>query len=98
MFDASALLGPPAFDAARWCARLAALSVQPLEAFPRWLATEGIDDARAYELLAVECILEAGAQELVRSRPREVASPASEFQKVDALIDDLMHIAHQILG
>ncbi|MBL8929925.1 MAG: phosphotransferase [Kineosporiaceae bacterium] len=62
VYDASALSGPAAFDAARWAARLARYGARPQEVFERWAGFEPFDDEpRGTELLAVECVLEAGS-------------------------------------
>jgi hypothetical protein len=91
VFDASALLGPPAFDAARWSARLAAFATPPLDVFRRWLQAEPFDDPRSYELLAMECMLEAGSFVMARSTPSqtdlEERLPAKSAVTVDALLD-----------
>ncbi|MFF0374854.1 phosphotransferase [Actinoplanes missouriensis] len=65
IFDASALAGPAAFDAARWAARLARFGVDPRAAYERWAEREGLGPAGA--LLGVECVLEAGA--LIAAHP-----------------------------
>ena len=66
IYDASALLGPLAFDSARWAARLADDTVSPEELMDRWRTLEELP--RAHHLLAAECVLEAGSREFVTKR------------------------------
>lgn len=101
LFDASALLGPRAFDAARWSARLAAWSRPPLEVFSRWLEFESCEGPDAYELLALECVLEAGSLEIVRSRKRSVRALhglSHDSLHVDNTIKELLCVASEILS
>ncbi|GGP12776.1 hypothetical protein GCM10012278_61930 [Nonomuraea glycinis] len=101
MFDASALLGPKEFDAARWSARLAIAGMSPLDVFARWCSTEAIDASTAYELLGVECVLEAGSLEVQRLQRRSSSltpHAIDPLQYVDAAIDNLIHTAHSLLG
>lgn len=68
LFDASALLGHKAFDAARWSARLARYGANPTRTFDQWSQLEELHPlAEAHLLLAAECVLEAGS--LVAARP-----------------------------
>jgi len=66
LFDASALLGDPSFDAARWAARLASDQCRPEEILDHWLINERFSDPElTMRMLAVECILEAGSREII---------------------------------
>lgn len=63
IYDASALLGPPGFDAARWAARASSRSVSSQTVLARWTQHEQLTEADLLsELLAAECLLEAGAR------------------------------------
>jgi hypothetical protein len=94
LFDASALSGPPAFDAARWAARLAPWSFEPLDLFARWLRIEHLEhDHKAEQLLAVECLMEAGA----RAANQQGGSTAGMPSDRDDSIERLMTIARTIL-
>jgi hypothetical protein len=63
VYDASALRGPASFDAARWAARLGSSAVAPPDVAKLWASVEGIPwGAVEDELLAVECVLEAGSR------------------------------------
>ncbi|GGS58209.1 hypothetical protein GCM10010156_16040 [Planobispora rosea] len=101
LFDASALLGPKMFDAARWSARLAVAAMPPQDVFTRWSNAETDGAPGAYELLGVECVLEAGSLVVMRSQ-RHPASPAlwrtDPSGNIDAAIDNLLHTARSILG
>ena len=100
LFDASALLGPQAFDAARWSARLAIHSASPFAAFSRWLTLEPCDDPGVYELLAAECVLEAGSLEIMRSRSRTALGTRGADngpRNVDHAIEELLRVARNIL-
>jgi len=69
VYDASAFLGPRAFDGVRWAARLSDDAVSPNEVLDRWTEVKGAAPRAAPdELLAAECILEAGSLEIVRQR------------------------------
>jgi hypothetical protein len=68
VYDASALCGPKAFDAARWAARLATSAVAPPDVAKLWASVECIPWGPVEdELLAVECVLEAGSRVSVRT-------------------------------
>ena len=83
IFDASALVGRPAFDAVRWAVRAASsseLTVQMvLERWQRSVFRE--PPANLNELIAAECVLEAGAlclgAEESSEAPRESAVSAA---------------------
>ena len=101
LFDASALLGPKEFDAARWSARLAMAAMSPLDVFARWSSTETADAPGAYELLGVECVLEAGSLEVRRSQKHSASRMPHDTDPLrcaDAAIDDLLHTARSLLG
>ncbi|WP_128081638.1 hypothetical protein [Arthrobacter sp. TB 26] len=69
VFDASALQGPAAFDAARWSARAGPGGFGPEALLRRWMSVENLpSDREPWDLLAAECVLEAGSREIVRSR------------------------------
>lgn len=69
LFDASALLGSSSFDAARWSARAGTGEAGPEVLLDRWLSVEKLlSSPEAWELLAAECVLEAGSREIVRAR------------------------------
>jgi hypothetical protein len=69
VFDASALLGTSYFDAARWSARVGPGGVGPEALLMRWASVEGLPSGgELWELLAAECVLEAGSREIVRLR------------------------------
>ncbi len=61
VFDASALLGASAFDAARWCARLSAPELDPRALLQSWTAVEPLGNG-VDALLAAECVMEAGSR------------------------------------
>ncbi len=68
LLDASALLGDPSFDAARWAARLASDQCRPEEILDHWLINERFSDPElTMKMLAVECILEAGSREITKA-------------------------------
>lgn len=92
IYDASALLGDCAFDAARWSARNASRSVAPEELLITWLEVEGLrNSTTARDLLAVECVLEAGAREIVASRR------ATRMPSDDEGVTHLLAVAHLLL-
>ncbi|WP_160668055.1 fructosamine kinase family protein [Pseudarthrobacter sp. ATCC 49987] len=69
VFDASALQGAASFDAARWSARAGPGGVGPEALLRRWISVENLpSDREPWDLLAAECVLEAGSREIVRSR------------------------------
>jgi hypothetical protein len=69
VYDASALLGPLAFDAVRWAARATSAAVPPNELLARWAAHEPLPPPNVLDrLLAVECLLEAGSRCAVAER------------------------------
>ena len=97
IYDASALIGPQAFDAARWAARLAGATVAPGDLLDRWAAVAGGTRNRAAdELLAAECVLEAGALEIVRARG-QAADPADDHGP-DTSAARLLTSARALLG
>jgi len=76
VYDASALAGPPAFDAARWCARLACAELDPRELMASWAAIEPLgSDVDA--LLATECVLEAGSR-IIEAGQGDAAAPGGD--------------------
>jgi hypothetical protein len=63
MYDASALHGPVSFDAARWAARIGSADARPGDVAGLWADVEEIPwGAADDELLATECLLEAGSR------------------------------------
>ena len=70
LYDASALTGPLAFDAARWAARLADGTLGPEPLFAAWGSAENGLASADGELLAAECVLEAGSRVIVAARKR----------------------------
>lgn len=87
VFDASALEGTAVFDAARWSARAGPKGLGPEELFERWLKVEGLPLSReSWNVLAAECVLEAGSLEIVRFRSKAetgtAASGVPELLKV----------------
>lgn len=86
VYDASALLGPVSFDAARWAARLGSAAASPMDVAQRWAGIEGIpwgpDDD---ELLATECVLEAGSR--AGAVPAGDTSPAGADAEVLRLLE-----------
>jgi hypothetical protein len=63
LFDASALMGDPSLDAARWCARTSNAQIGPEELLDCWLHVEtALDRETARSMLAAECLFEAGAR------------------------------------
>jgi hypothetical protein len=84
LYDASALTGRPVYDAARWAARLADDDVTPDELLTEWAKIESLAvDNADLELLAAECVLEAGSRLIVHGRSAD-QPPSSE---VGMLID-----------
>jgi streptomycin 6-kinase len=80
VLDASALLGNVVFDAARWAARAAGPLVPPENLLVSWLEAEGLPYGQAErELLATECVLEAGARRVVATQRAE-RSPDREIR------------------
>jgi aminoglycoside phosphotransferase (APT) family kinase protein len=72
LLDASAYRGHAAFDAARWCARVAGPD-RVEAALAAWLESEpAVDTAHTRALLGLELLLQAGVREAVkRQRGRE---------------------------
>jgi aminoglycoside phosphotransferase (APT) family kinase protein len=65
VIDSCAYLGPPEFDAARWCARVGrAGAVQRLA--EGWAEVERLDGPLLQRLLGLELLMEAGVRELVK--------------------------------
>ncbi len=96
-YDASALLGPRAFDGVRWAARLSDGVVAPNEVLGRWTAAEGVaPQAATVELLAAECLLEAGSLEVVRKR-ESPGQPAHD-SRLHASVVRLVAFARDVLG
>jgi hypothetical protein len=66
VYDARGYAGDPAFDAARWCARIGDVGLAE-ECLDAWLAAPGgVDRALARRLLGAELLMEAGVRELVK--------------------------------
>jgi hypothetical protein len=73
ILDASALIGHPALDAARWAARTGPEGAGPASLLRRWLSSEGLSlDRTSWSLLAAECVLEAGSREIARARRKRM--------------------------
>lgn len=78
VFDASALEGTAVFDAARWSARVGPEGLGPEELFERWLKVEGLPlSLESWDVLAAECVLEAGSLEIVRFRSNSETGTAA---------------------
>ena len=90
IYDASALRGPLAYDAVRWAARATSSSVSPQTLLERWARHEPLPDRDALEdLLAVECVLEAGSRYVVAKRDgRDGATPPG--------VAELLETAHAL--
>jgi hypothetical protein len=86
VYDASALLGPVAFDGARWAARFADATVTPTELFERWAMAEELDQTDGtVDLLASECVLEAGSLEIIQARGTHRGSLGRTMGRASAL-------------
>ena len=70
IYDPSALLGPVGFDAVRWAARLAGPSLPVRDLLMAWHRREDVVLADVEDLLAAECVLEAGAAVVTTDRDR----------------------------
>ncbi|RZU34143.1 hypothetical protein [Blastococcus saxobsidens] len=84
LYDASALAGPAAFDAARWSARLAGDDLGPEELLHVWSEHEPLEHGcMATRLLGAECLLEAGSRLVVAAQDPDAAPPPA----IDVLLD-----------
>lgn len=93
IFDASALHGTSHFEAARWSARAGPGGVGPEALLRRWASVEGLSLGRElWELLAAECVLEAGSREIARSRAAQEDLYASRGA-VAAGVPELLTVA-----
>lgn len=98
IFDASALLGSVAFEAARWAARSASINASPDQLFSLWGDIEqGDPGARSDELLAAECILEAGSREIIVSGAQRT-SEDNVFQGDATSSEHLLTLAGALLS
>jgi hypothetical protein len=69
IYDASAFRGPLSYDAVRWAARATSSSVSPQTVLERWARHEPLPDwGSLKDLVAVECLLEAGSRYVVAER------------------------------
>ncbi|NUR27103.1 MAG: phosphotransferase [Catenulispora sp.] len=93
VFDASGVLGPAEFDAARWCARTGGPE-HARSALEAWLSAAGgrLDAVRAGRLLGLELLMEAGGRELVKD---ERGLPSDE---IDAVTLACLDEARQLLA
>ncbi|MCD2187865.1 phosphotransferase family protein [Actinomycetospora soli] len=91
VLDTCGYVGPPEFDAARWCARVGGAG-RARELLARWLAVETeLDATRAAGLLALELVMEAGVREIVKDERGQDASapdPATEALLAAAIAVD----------
>lgn len=95
VFDASALFGVSSFDAARWSARMGPEGAGPEALLRRWVAVEGLSLSRTvWDLLAAECVLEAGSREIVRLRAIR-RDPHTPRAVTAAGVPDLLAVASQ---
>lgn len=89
VYDASALLGPTGFDAVRWAARATSSTVSPAAVLARWAQHEHLPDTdNIKQLMAPECLLEAGSRYAIARRDNAVR-PA---------VNELLQAATQLLG
>ncbi|MEX5303273.1 phosphotransferase [Kocuria sabuli] len=96
LFDASALYGTSCFDAARWSARTGPGGTGPEALFRRWMSVEGLPTGReSWELLAAECVLEAGSREIIRSRAAQ-EDPSLPHEEVADGVPELLAVASRL--
>lgn len=87
VYDASALHGPVSFDAARWAARIGSAGARPVDVAVLWADVEEIPWGPADdELLATECVLEAGSRAGVLHG--EATDPSGARPDVLRLLDE----------